>query len=106
MEYLHREFDLAEGDSVEVTLAGNAANVLLLDADNFQKYQQGKPYSYEGGYARGLSQKGSRRRKGADNCRRRSAELSARTTHCWSRTYGSAETSAHCAKLSAPLPLL
>ncbi len=52
MEYLHREFDLAEGDIVEVTLAGNAANVLLLDEDNFQKYQQGKPYRYEGGYAR------------------------------------------------------
>jgi hypothetical protein len=52
MEYLHREFDLADGDIVEVTLAGNAANVQLLDDDNFQKYQQGKPYHYEGGYAR------------------------------------------------------
>jgi len=31
MEYLHKELDLAEGDVVEVTLAGNAANVLLLD---------------------------------------------------------------------------
>lgn len=52
MEYLHKEFDLAEGDIVEVTLAGNAANVLLLDAANFQDYQQGKPYRYYGGYAR------------------------------------------------------
>ena len=52
MEYLHKEFDLSEGDVVEVTLAGNAANVLLLDPDNFQKYQQGKPYNYAGGYAR------------------------------------------------------
>jgi hypothetical protein len=52
MEYLHKEFDLAEGDIVEVTLAGNAANVLLLDADNFENYQQGKPYLYYGGYAR------------------------------------------------------
>lgn len=52
MEYLHKEFDLAEGDLVEVTLAGNAANVLLLDPANFQNYQQGKPYSYYGGYAR------------------------------------------------------
>ncbi len=52
MEYLHKEFDLGEGDAVEVTLAGNAANVLLLDADNFQNYQQGKPYHYYGGYAR------------------------------------------------------
>ncbi len=52
MEYLHKEFELAEGDTIEVTLAGNAANVLLLDTDNFQKYQQGKPYDYAGGYAR------------------------------------------------------
>ena len=52
MEYLHKEFDLAEGDVVEVTLAGNAANVQLLDADNYQNYLQGKPYDYAGGYAR------------------------------------------------------
>lgn len=52
MESLHQEFDLAEGDIVEVTLAGNAANVLMLDAGHFQNYRQGKPYSYNGGYAR------------------------------------------------------
>jgi hypothetical protein len=53
MEYLHREFNLAEGDTIEVTLSGNAANVLLLDEDNFQNYVQGKPYTYAaGGYAR------------------------------------------------------
>lgn len=52
MEYLHKEFDLAQGDVVEVTLAGNAANVLLLDPDNFQNYRQGKSCTYYGGYAR------------------------------------------------------
>jgi hypothetical protein len=52
MEYLHREFDLTQDDLVEVILAGNAANVLLMDADNFQNYLQGKPYKYHGGYAR------------------------------------------------------
>lgn len=52
MEYLHKEFDLAPGDVVEVTLAGNAANVLLLDAANFQNYQEGKPCTYQGGYTR------------------------------------------------------
>jgi hypothetical protein len=52
MEYLHQEFDLSEGDVVEVTLAGNAANVLLLDPANFHNYQQGQPYSYDGGSAR------------------------------------------------------
>jgi Domain of unknown function (DUF1883) len=52
VEYLHKELDLSEGDVVEVNLAGNAANVLLLDPDNFQKYQQRRPYQYLGGYAR------------------------------------------------------
>ena len=52
MEYLHKEFDLSAGDVLEVNLAGNAANVLLLDTDNFQKYQQKQPFQYQGGYAR------------------------------------------------------
>ncbi len=52
MEYLHKEFELGEGDVVEVTLAGNAANVLLLDDANFQNYLQGKHYDYEGAYVR------------------------------------------------------
>jgi hypothetical protein len=43
MEYLHKAFDLAEGDLIEVTLTGNAANVLLLDDANFHNYQQSKP---------------------------------------------------------------
>lgn len=52
MEYLHKEFDLAQDDAVEVFLVGNAANVLLLDDENFQNYREGKPYKYFGGYAR------------------------------------------------------
>jgi hypothetical protein len=52
MEHLHQAFNLAAGDAVAVTLAGNAANVLLLDEANYQKYLQGKPYEYAGGYAR------------------------------------------------------
>lgn len=52
MEYLHKELDLEEGDTVEVNLAGNAANVLLLDEEEFRNYQQGCPYRYVGGYAR------------------------------------------------------
>ncbi len=51
MEYLHREFELSEGDVVEVTLSGNAANVFLLDDANFQHYQNGQTYQYQGGYA-------------------------------------------------------
>lgn len=52
MEYLHKELDLSEGDVVEVTLAGNAANVLLLDSMNFENYRAGRAYSYHGGYVR------------------------------------------------------
>jgi hypothetical protein len=52
MEYLHKELDLSEGDVVEVTLTGNAANVFLLDSADFDNYQHGRPYSYVGGYAR------------------------------------------------------
>jgi hypothetical protein len=51
-EYLHQEFDLREGDVVEVTLSGNTANVLLLDPENFEKYRQRAPCDYSGGYAR------------------------------------------------------
>jgi hypothetical protein len=52
MEHLHREFQLKEGDTIEVTLSGNAANVLVLDDSNYQNYLHGKRYDYYGGYAR------------------------------------------------------
>jgi hypothetical protein len=52
MDYLHEVFELTEGQVVEVTLVGNAANVLLLDEANYQNYRQGKPYTYSGGYTR------------------------------------------------------
>lgn len=50
MEYLHKELDLRAGDAVEVTLAGNPANVLLLDPTNFEAYTNRKQYRYFGGY--------------------------------------------------------
>ena len=50
-EYLHQEFDLAPGETVEVNLAGNAANVMLLDPANFEAYREGRPFRYYGGYA-------------------------------------------------------
>lgn len=52
MEYLHQEYDLRPGDVVEVNLAGNAANVILLDQANFENYKQGRQYTYFGGYYR------------------------------------------------------
>ncbi|TOJ74303.1 hypothetical protein CGI33_20745 [Vibrio parahaemolyticus] len=42
---------LTTGQAVEVTLQGNAANILLLDSANFSKYQRGQAYEYFGGHA-------------------------------------------------------
>lgn len=50
MNFLHGELQLAEGDTVEVTL-DHAANVQLLDPANYEQYRQGKPYRYHGGHA-------------------------------------------------------
>ena len=48
--YLQYPLTLEKGEVVEVAL-DHAANVQLLDEDNFQNYQQGKPFRYRGGYA-------------------------------------------------------
>jgi hypothetical protein len=50
MQFL--QFDLGQqprGAVVEITLRGNAANVLLLDSSNFQSYKNGRRYNYHGG---------------------------------------------------------
>jgi hypothetical protein len=50
MEYLHYEFDATPLEVVEVTL-DHAANVQLLDEENFQNYRDHKRFDYHGGYA-------------------------------------------------------
>lgn len=50
MNFLHAEFDAMAGDVVEVTLAGNAANVRLLDPANYVVYQTGGNHAYYGGH--------------------------------------------------------
>lgn len=42
---------LKRGQIVEVTLRGNAANVLLLDSSNFASYKAGRRFRYYGGQA-------------------------------------------------------
>jgi hypothetical protein len=52
MEYLH--YDLghrSSGEVVEVTLRGNAANVLLLDSSNFNNFKAGRRHTFHGGHA-------------------------------------------------------
>ncbi len=39
------------GDVVEVTLAGSAANIRLLDESNFGRFRRGQQHSYRGGLA-------------------------------------------------------
>ncbi len=50
MEYLHYEFDAVPSETIEVTL-DHAANVQLLDDENFQNYRDHKRFDYQGGYA-------------------------------------------------------
>lgn len=40
-----------QGDIVEITLSGNAANVRLMDSSNFSAYRNGRPHRYTGGLA-------------------------------------------------------
>jgi hypothetical protein len=51
MNFTHYDLHTCrQGQSVEVSLNGNAANVLLLDSSNFQKYKNGRQYEYFGGH--------------------------------------------------------
>ena len=50
VNHLHSEFDLEKGDVVVVDLHGQA-NVVLMDATNYDDYQGGRSYRYFGGLA-------------------------------------------------------
>jgi hypothetical protein len=52
MDSLHYNVVTGPGDKIRVYLKGNAANVLVMDGTNFQKYQLGQKYNYYGGYYR------------------------------------------------------
>jgi hypothetical protein len=52
MSFTH--YDLGQrvpGDMVEVVLSGSAANVRLMDSQNFSNYQSGRQYRFFGGLA-------------------------------------------------------
>lgn len=51
MNYLHYEFELEQGDVVEVTL-DKQANVRLMDDNNFALYKRGQRHEYFGGLAK------------------------------------------------------
>ena len=51
MKFTHYDLNHRNGGkTVVVTLKGNAANVLLMDSDNFRRYQSGQDYRYHGGH--------------------------------------------------------
>jgi hypothetical protein len=50
MKFLNYEVWTQSGDVVEVSLSGNAANVLLMDDINFQSYRSGGRFNYYGGH--------------------------------------------------------
>jgi len=49
MHYLKYEIDAGPDDIIEVTL-DNAANVQLMNLENFTNYDKGQAYRYHGGY--------------------------------------------------------
>ncbi len=51
MNFLHQELDAGPDDIVEVTLDGQA-NVMLLDAENYDRYRRGEAFRYHGGLAK------------------------------------------------------
>ncbi len=51
MQYQHYNLNsLKAGQLVEINLSGNAANVKLMDSNNFNNYKFGKAYHFYGGY--------------------------------------------------------
>ncbi len=50
MQYIHNEYEAHAGDRIEVTI-DHAANVQLLDQENYEHYKNGREFRYIGGYA-------------------------------------------------------
>jgi hypothetical protein len=50
MNFLHYDVWTELGDIIQVSLSGNAANVLLMNESNFQNYQSGRQFQYYGGF--------------------------------------------------------
>ncbi|HVS00839.1 MAG TPA: DUF1883 domain-containing protein, partial [Thermoanaerobaculia bacterium] len=53
MQFVHHDLGYCRnGEIVEVTLSGNAANVRLMDSSNFQRYRSGQNHRCVGGLAK------------------------------------------------------
>lgn len=49
MHYLHSELSLDQSVVVQVNLSGDAANVMLLDEENFERYRAGEAFEHQAG---------------------------------------------------------
>lgn len=53
MKYQHYNLNyLQKGQTIEINLSGNSANVKLMDTNNFYYYKNGKSHRYYGGHAK------------------------------------------------------
>jgi hypothetical protein len=50
MNFLNYDVSTGPDSVIEVTLSGNAANVLVMDEGNFQSFRSGGAHRYYGGY--------------------------------------------------------
>ncbi len=50
MNFLHSQVQTNDGDAIEVSLRGNAANVMVMDSSDFHSYQRGRRFNYYGGH--------------------------------------------------------
>lgn len=51
MNFVHYDLGMLSGGEVATIQVRERANVLLLDQHNFQRYQRGEGFSYQGGEA-------------------------------------------------------
>jgi len=50
MDFMHSEVETGSDDAIEVSLDGNAANVMVMDSSNFSSYRRGGRFHYYGGH--------------------------------------------------------
>lgn len=50
MNFLHSQVQTSTGDVIEVSLEGNAVNVMVMSASDFSSYRRGGRHHYYGGH--------------------------------------------------------
>jgi hypothetical protein len=50
MDFMHSQVQIGSNNAIEVSLDGNAANVMVMDSSNFSSYRRGGRFRYYGGH--------------------------------------------------------